>query len=434
MITNSKIRFNQHAFFSATLPVKISDAQIKRHINDQRVRQLKDIRCPLYLRFNASRTGGTWWFYRYEAGKQYPYRIAKYPGTQAKDIMDVVSAVSVQIAKGKAIECNRFETVDQLVDWHVQRQCTLKRSTKERLNNLKSMAETHVMSLFHGVSITDMDHKKIDSALIQPMFEQGYSVSYVRANFFLLKTAFSIARRLKHITANPLSEVQFKTFFPETFSVTEAQIKGCRVNTEDLIDILPAIGQQQPPQRLLLMMMLAHGSRIGETRKALWKNISFIEKRWLIPKEDAKNGVAMSYPLTTEMIELLRSYQAWQRELGYNSDHLFPLSRWNNQPIHSAKASEWVRGVSKKAWSAHDLRKRARSIWAELGVDYIVCESLLNHARDKLDQAYIHTHMELQKKEALETYHKWLKKGWCTCLAPVSIQNDTLDKPLSRLA
>ncbi|PSW23938.1 hypothetical protein C9J19_20530, partial [Photobacterium phosphoreum] len=57
-----------------------------------------------------------------------------------------------------------------------------------------------------------------------------------------------------------------------------------------------------------------------------------------------KNGVAMSYPLTTEMIELLRSYQAWQRELGYNSDHLFPLSRWNNQPIHSAKASEWVRG------------------------------------------------------------------------------------------
>ncbi|KJG55153.1 hypothetical protein UA38_21035, partial [Photobacterium kishitanii] len=61
MITNSKIRFNQHAFFSATLPVKISDAQIKRHINDQRVRQLKDVRCPLYLRFNASRTGGTWW-------------------------------------------------------------------------------------------------------------------------------------------------------------------------------------------------------------------------------------------------------------------------------------------------------------------------------------------------------------------------------------
>ena len=35
----------------------------------------------------------------------------------------------------------------------------------------------------------------------------------------------------------------------------------------------------------------------------------------------------MSYPFTTEMIELLRSYQ---HELGYNSDHLFPLSRWNN--------------------------------------------------------------------------------------------------------
>ncbi|OBU32036.1 hypothetical protein [Photobacterium kishitanii] len=87
-------------------------------------------------------------------------------------------------------------------------------------------------------------------------------------------------------------------------------------------------------------------------------------------------------------------------------------------------------GSTKKAWSAHDLRKRARSIWAELGVDYIVCEYLLNHARDKLDQAYIHTHMELQKKEALETYHKWLKKDG----VPVSIQNLIIDKPLSRLA
>jgi hypothetical protein len=89
-----------------------------------------------------------------------------------------------------------------------------------------------------------------------------------------------------------------------------------------------------------------------------------------------------------------------------------------------------VRGVSKKAWSAHDLRKRALSIWAELGVDYIVCKSLLNHARDKLDQAYIHTHMELQKKEVLETYHKWLKKDG----VPVSIQNQIIDKLLSRLA
>ena len=41
-------------------------------------------------------------------------------------------------------------------------------------------------------------------------------------------------------------------------------------------------------------MSVLQVDRLGETRKTLWKNISFIEKRWLIPKEDAKNGVAMS--------------------------------------------------------------------------------------------------------------------------------------------
>lgn len=131
----------------------------------------------------------------------------------------------------------------------------------------------------------------------------------------------------------------------------------------------------------------------------------------------------MVYPLTTDMVELLRSYQVWQHHLGYKGDLLFPLSRWSKHPIHSSKASEWVREISDRQWSAHDLRKRARSIWAELGIDYIIGESLLNHSRDKLDQAYIHTHMELQKKEALEMYHNWLKNCWCACLSPVSIQN-----------
>ncbi|WIH28421.1 tyrosine-type recombinase/integrase [Photobacterium damselae] len=420
--SRTKIRINQQAFFSSTLPVKISDAQIKRHIDDLRVRQLKDIRCPLYLRFNQNRTGGTWWFYRYEKGKQYSHRLGAYPAIQAKDIMDVVSAASVKVAKEEIIECHRFETVDQLVAWHVERQRTLNQSSKARLVNLKSMAETHVMSIFHGVGVTDLTHQELDRLMIQPMFSEGYSVSYVRANFFLLKTAYSTAKRLKHISINPLADIQFKHFFPETFSITEAQIKGCRLSTEQLVRCLPLIAQALPPKRLLLTMILAHGSRIGETRKARWKNINLSERSWFIPKEDSKNGVAMVYPLTTDMVELLRSYQVWQHHLGYKGDLLFPLSRWSKHPIHSSKASEWVREISDRQWSAHDLRKRARSIWAELGIDYIIGESLLNHSRDKLDQAYIHTHMELQKKEALETYHNWLKNCWCACLSPVSIQ------------
>lgn len=417
---NTKLTFNQQAFFPSTIPLKISDTQIKKHMRDQRVRQLKDIRCSLYLRFNAERTGGTWWFYRYEDGKQFPYRVGKYPATQAKDIMALISATSVLIANEKDIECNRFETVDQLIQWHVQRQFKLNRSSKARLQNLKCMSDLHLTSIFHGQPISTLDYQTLDRELIQPMFEQGYSVSYVRAHFNLIKSAFTASKKLKHLTVNPILEVKFKDFFPETFSVTQAQVKGCRLNNDQLLAVLTAAEQQPPPQRLLLMMILAHGSRIGETRKAKWKNISFIEKCWLIPRDDTKNKQSIVYPLTDDMVELLRSYREWQNKRGYSSDSVFPVSKHSHKPIYGAKASEWIRIIARKEWSAHDLRKRARTIWAELGIDYIVGEALLNHARDKLDQAYIHTHMEKQKREALEAYHYWLKNSWCNCFTPVS--------------
>ncbi|MGF1727307.1 site-specific integrase [Photobacterium nomapromontoriensis] len=188
---------------------------------------------------------------------------------------------------------------------------------------------------------------------------------------------------------------------------------------------MAAIQKADPAKRLLLTMIIAHGTRIGETRKAKWEYIDLIQKRWTIPAEDAKNGKAVVYPLTDGMVELLRSYQAWQVMAGYQTGMLFPLSKHTRKPIHSTTASAWVRELSARKWSAHDLRKRARTIWLELGIDYIVCEALLNHARDKLDQAYIHTHMELQKKDALNTYHEWLKSCWYNWLLPISIEKPT---------
>ncbi len=64
-----------------------------------------------------------------------------------------------------------------------------------------------------------------------------------------------------------------------------------------------------------------------------------------------------------------------------------------------------VRSVSLGEWTAHDLRKLARTCWADLGVDYMVAEQLLNHSMTKLDQAYIHTYMENQKRSAIELWH-----------------------------
>jgi integrase len=423
---STNIRLNQQALFSSTISLKISDAQIKKHLRDPRVRQLKDVRCSLYLKFNKARTGGTWVLMEYKKGNQLGHRIGKYPATQAKHIMDLVSIASQRIAAGEKAECSGFETVDQLINWHVEREFKLHRSTTQRLQNLKSMAEQHVRCMFEGWPVMKLCHQTVDKQLIQPMFQQGYSLSYVRANFNLMKTAYSAAKKVKEITVNPMSDVRFKDFFGETFSISAGQVRGCRFNTDQLPETLMATQKADPDKRLLLTLIIAHGTRIGETRKASWEYIDLTQKRWTIPAEDTKNGKPVVYPLTDGMVELLRSYQEWQAVQGYQTGMLFPLSKRSRKPIHSTTASTWVRDISKRKWSAHDLRKRARTIWLELGIDYIVCEALLNHARDKLDQVYIHTHMELQKKDALKTYHQWLNSCWHNWLLPISIPETTL--------
>lgn len=408
----TSVRMNQNVFFNSTVTVRMSEAQIRKHINDRRVSELKDARSSLYLRFNAARTGGTWWLRMYEKGNESKIRIGRYPMTQAKDVIKLASAATVKIKEGAVVECHRFETVDQLIDWHVKRECSKKLSSRERLNNLKSMAERHLIGMFHCVPLMQLDHDRLDDVLIKPMFADGYSVAYVRAMFNLLKTACRTAHKLKHITINPLADIQFKNFFHENYSLTKAQLKGCRLNADQLPDVLESVKAVQWPMRMLVLMMLGHGARIGETRRAKWSDVSFVMKRWTIPKHETKNGEEMVYPLSPWMLELLRSYQAWQVEAGYSGEYVLPVSTKSDQPVYASLASQWVKSVSKGKWSAHDLRKRARSIWQDIGVDYIVCESLLNHARGKLDQAYIHTHIELKKKEAIETYHEWLKKHW----------------------
>ncbi|MBF4354445.1 tyrosine-type recombinase/integrase, partial [Vibrio anguillarum] len=154
-----------------------------------------------------------------------------------------------------------------------------------------------------------------------------------------------------------------------------------------------------------------------------WRHINLETKQWHIPARNTKSKKDIVYPLSDEMVEYLASYKQWQLSQYYKGNNVFPLTKRDKSPIHAALASQMVREVSKSEWSAHDLRKLARTIWADLGVDYLVAESLLNHAKDKLDVVYIHTHVELQKKNALNTYHNWLKNCWRTCQATTNLSS-----------
>ena len=54
------------------------------------------------------------------------------------------------------------------------------------------------------------------------------------------------------------------------------------------------------------------------------------------------------------------------------------------------------------------MRKLARTVWAEIGIDYLVGEMLLNHSMGTLAKTYIRTTADQLRRQALEQWHAWL--------------------------
>ncbi|AWG87373.1 tyrosine-type recombinase/integrase [Vibrio parahaemolyticus] len=150
--------------------------------------------------------------------------------------------------------------------------------------------------------------------------------------------------------------------------------------------------------------MLAHGTRIGETRLTRWDHIDFDSREWFIPSEHTKTKQAHRIPLTDSMVEYLKQYQESQRH--YNGVFLFPANR-KGQAMSADRASQKVKAVSVGSGQPMICEKSPGRCGRFRGRLY-GRELLLNHALSKLDKTYIHTFAESQKRQALTQYHDWL--------------------------
>ncbi|PMJ89830.1 site-specific integrase [Vibrio sp. 10N.261.55.A7] len=418
------IRLNSNALVTQTVKCKISDAKIRQYAKAPGVRQLKDERLSLYYVYKKDRSKGSWKLFTYRNGKQTSQVFANFPKTKA---VSAVNLVQFHKEQGTAlVEHQFFESVNDVLDWHITRQERLRKVESSRLVGMRSMFNAHLYSCFDGISLEALTHSIVDDCLIVALLSQQYSLSYVRGMFQLIKVAFSTAKKMDKLDVNPMSDMKWTDFIDQPI-----RPKPPKLLPLNILSTLEQIGNSNPISHALCMIMLYHGTRVGETRLAKWCHISFEAKQWRIPERNTKSKKEVVYPLTDQMVEYLQSYKQWLLRHHYKGNNVFPLTKRDKGPIHNTRASELVREVSKGKWAAHDLRKLARTVWADLGVDYLVSESLLNHAKDKLDVVYIHSTVELQKKEALISYHNWLKNCWHTCRAPAAITSVFHQKDLS---
>lgn len=383
---------------------QISDAVIKRYAG-KNTRQISDTRYPVKFRYSADRARGSWFVVRHHQGKPIWRKVGGYPGLTPRVLFDRLPDILSEMAvnpTSTTVGIGRFESVSDLLNWYQSRTESARYLTKNRRSAITCIINRHLLPSLGDYPVYDMRHEQVDDSLIRPM--QGrYSVAYIRQVFDILRLAFKQADKLRHIEHNPIGSFKFSDFID-----TSIKPRDSRLRSNQLPQLFESLFHASATTRMICLFMLLHGTRIGETKTLRWDWVNWSDRTIDIPAEYTKTREAHRMPMTDVVAALLKRYRAAQEVDGYKGVYLFPSRR--GQYISSTKAGKLVRSVGNGEWTAHDLRKLARTCWADLGVDYMVSERLLNHKLSKLDQAYIHTYVETQKRTALERYHNWLRK------------------------
>lgn len=374
-------------------------------------RQLRD--GPLYLRIHQGRTRGTFYLVTTKGGVTRWHRIGRWPDIDAAELRrQLPSMLAKAAADGGAVSApDTFATVGDLLDWYATRVAEDRGLKKVRVSGVSGYIRNHLSPALGDVPLAGLDRITIDRNLTWPMQKNKYAPSTVKQVFQSLKCAMRMAERTGRIGSNPLATVMWKELNPHPDKPKPGKLKPHHLPSL-LVDLAEWSTLDAGVYALLCLL---HGTRRGETVRARWEDVDLSAMRWHLPPENVKTGKKMGrghdLAITPAVASLLTN---WRQHLERNGrEHggwLFPGRRVGRTVTHLSDSaiSERVKELSGGKWSSHDLRKLARTCWAEIGVDYIVGEMLLNHAMRNLDKTYIQTHAERQCRAALERWHQHL--------------------------
>lgn len=379
----------------ATERIQISDAVIRRLADSPAVTELADTRNGhLRFRYHARRQSGSWYLVRHHHGKTKWQRLGRWPELPTKQVAtrmpDLLGKMAANDDQSPVMDS--METLGDVLNWYLVRTDSDRSLSKRRRSGVSSMVQRHLLPLVGTLPLTAANHQQLDEDLIWPL--QGrYELSTVRQILSTLQTAMRKAVTLKLIAQNPLAGIKFTDFIQSPIVP-----KGAALRPDDLPTLLKDLDKADREPAMLCWMMLLFGTRIGETRQAAVSEFDAGGAWWHIPAEHTKTKQPHKLPLTPFASDKLTNYLH-----GHTSRLIFPNGRGGC--ISETTANQWVQDVSGRNWTAHDLRKLARTCWMDLGVDYLVAEMLLNHKLKRMDSTYIHTYADKKKREALEGWH-----------------------------
>ena len=377
--------------------VTITEAAIKRYAATK-VKILHDQQLsPLYFRYHDDRESGTW----YLVGRQFKkrwHKIGRWPEVSTSVIRKEAHKQLV-VDSEQTIETGK--TLGDVLNWYRERNLHNTQITPDRQADVDGMIKNHLLpnAALMSLPINGIQKLHIDSYLFLPI-QASLKPATINKVFRVLKQSTRTAQRLNVIGQDPFAGYRFSDFMSVALDPKPSALRPA--DAAQVIEQVLAARELQPLASLLTGLMLLHGTRINETRLATWRDLDLVEGWWHIPGKNTKNRKPLLLPLTPFACHFIEQF----RPVNPGKKPVFNGA--GQKPISRGHASKLVQRVSHREWTAHDLRKLARTVWLDIGVDYLVAELLVNHTPVKDVRTYIHSYAAQQTRAALENYHQFL--------------------------
>lgn len=383
------------------LNCNISESVIKNN-RDSEVEEINDPRYPLRFRYHKNRDCGSWFYIRGNKWK----KIGQHPLVKFALVVKKLPEIEINLASGMdrdTATIGYFETVADLLRWHLERIQGLRDMSKRRKTGIKSIINRNLLPYIGEEYLCDVAAPRLDTVLMRPL-QVKYSVSTIDTAFSVLKSAFKAAEKVNLIDVDPLASLRLGDFI-----TTKPTPKPSRLAPKDLAAIYEALQNAPYKPRMLALFMMLYGTRIGETRRLRWDWFDMEAQTCAIPVDITKSKKKTHIiALTSSTVDLLNEYREEQERAGYRGVWLFSGSR--KSALTEDQANRLIQKVSDREWTAHDLRKAFRDLLTMNGEEYITSERMLNHSLTTLDRTYSQSRHLDSARAIAQRAHEYIMK------------------------
>lgn len=208
----------------------------------------------------------------------------------------------------------------------------------------------------------------------------------------LVSTVFSKGIEHELIDATPCTRIKS--------ILAKEQHRERVLSDAELRTLWPALDTLRANQRDVLKLILLTAQRPGEVMAMRVDELDLVAETWLIPGSKTKNKQPHLVPLTPQALAIIRPRLT-------ESPWVFPSSYNKTAAGHTASTkksrNKLAEATGVKEWTAHDLRRTARTLMARFRVKPHIAEKVMNHSEGRMVRVYDQFDYLDEKRQALST-------------------------------